>query len=507
MKFKSSLIFNKVLLIIFVICLLEIVNANKRIAEATADLQDLDAVVQGLPERQSSRKTKQALVLSVRKKWTRQRKPSRVKCDSTKLDLDERRARGRVRETLECAKIIHGATPSNINPALDGLWSALVSNSSNKELQNYIESSNSVMSKSVSPIIKKQVKEYESSDDNVSRSVKVLYRGGILSKAKYKEIRSSSSLETKNTKKSKGRVEFMSGVGIPRILPYDKLINFISSLDIGTLHDMSKYCNDLPDSEQVEGKFRDLEDLLLRIAKMYLTIENNFEFEEQLLEWFGEEKGSFKVTLGADGAPFGKESEATAWLISFINVTSHVYCCNDNFLLCGSNCKEDHPAMVRFANDLINTITEIESKVYKDIVEDVNITFKFDLIPSDMKWIAFFAGELNNAAHYFSTFANVNADNKDIVGGTLGNSESDTWQPWNYEHRLEVASKIIDLTETLSHKPITEDTKRKKILQTIRDEKSRQEKIPILGKLVDKCLAEPPICCQSMLCWNQSPFC
>ncbi|KXJ11621.1 hypothetical protein AC249_AIPGENE15220 [Exaiptasia diaphana] len=293
--------------------------------------------------------------------------------------------------------------------------------------------------------------------------MKVLYRGGLISKAKSKEIRSSSSLESKTCKKNKGRVKCMDGVPIPRILPYDKLISCISSLDIGTLFEISDYCYDLPDDEKVDRKYRDLEDLLLRIAKMYLYIEENFDCDEEpLLHWFGNERGTFKVALGADGAPFGKESEATARLISFINVTSHVYCCNDNFLFCGSNCKEDHTAMIRFANDLVSTISEIESKVYKDIVEGVDITFTFELIPSDMKWIAFFAGELNNAAHYFSTFANVNADNRDIVGGTLGNSPSDTWEPWDYDHRLQVANKINELTEKLKSQTITEDTKRKK---------------------------------------------
>lgn len=94
-----------------------------------------------------------------------------------------------------------------------------------------------------------------------------------------------------------------------------------------------------------------------------------------------------------------------------------------------------------------NHISEIESKVYKDVVDGVNISFTFELVPSDMKWIAFFAGELNNAAHYFSTFANVNADDKNLVGGSFGNSPSDTWQPWEYNQRLKVANEknLFDL--------------------------------------------------------------
>ena len=64
------------------------------------------------------------------------------------------------------------------------------------------------------------------------------------------------------------------------------------------------------------------------------------------------------------------------------------------------------------------------------------VQFKFKLVPSDMKWLATFAGELSNAAHNFSSFANVHDGNKYTVNGE---SEEFTWQPWNYNDRLTVA--------------------------------------------------------------------
>ena len=68
--------------------------------------------------------------------------------------------------------------------------------------------------------------------------------------------------------------------------------------------------------------------------------------------------------------------------------------------------------------------------------------FKFKLVPSDMKWLATFAGELSNAAHYFSTFANVHEANKNTVNGSIGEGERFTWQPWKYNDRLSVASRV-----------------------------------------------------------------
>ena len=112
---------------------------------------------------------------------------------------------------MHCAQIVHGATRSNNTPALDGLWSTLVSNCTSKQLQNYIENSESVMTNSVAPAIKTEVNKFESSNDNVTRSVKVLYKGGLISKDKYKEIRLSSLLHKKGGKQRK-KIEFMKGV-------------------------------------------------------------------------------------------------------------------------------------------------------------------------------------------------------------------------------------------------------------------------------------------------------
>ena len=49
------------------------------------------------------------------------------------------------------------------------------------------------------------------------------------------------------------------------------------------------------------------------------------------------------VVVGADGAPFGKDDTVTAYLACFLNPLNRVLSCNDNHLLLGANCEEDHP--------------------------------------------------------------------------------------------------------------------------------------------------------------------
>lgn len=133
--------------------------------------------------------------ISLRKENTRQHNPSLSKLDNSgKLDLEQQRASERMSETIECLSTIHGATKQNLKPALDGAWSALVNKTSDKELASYIENTPKVMTKSVPTIMKKKVKEFEESDANAARSLKLVYSGGLISKSKYKEQRNDSVL-------------------------------------------------------------------------------------------------------------------------------------------------------------------------------------------------------------------------------------------------------------------------------------------------------------------------
>ena len=174
------------------------------------------------------------------------------------------------------------------------------------------------------------------------------------------------------------------------------------------------------------------------MADLYLYLDNH---KANFLTWFGREKGHFLVALGADGAPFGKANEACAWLVCFLNVQEKsVASPDDNFLLCGANCKEDHPSMLVYGRMLKSQITEIESQSF--IVRDQLVKYEFKLVPSDMKWLAKFSGGLSNAAKYPCSFANVLLSELNERGGSLGNDPYNKWKPWSYTFRVEVARKV-----------------------------------------------------------------
>ena len=52
-------------------------------------------------------------------------------------------------------------------------------------------------------------------------------------------------------------------------------------------------------------------------------------------------------------------------------------------------------------------MAEIKGKSLTTTPKCNQIVLKFELIPSDMKWMASHSGELNNCVTYFSSLANV----------------------------------------------------------------------------------------------------
>ena len=87
------------------------------------------------------------------------------------------------------------------------------------------------------------------------------------------------------------------------------------------------------------------------------------------------------MAVGADGAPFGKDDTVTAYLVSFLNLLNRVQSCDDNNLLLGANCEEDHPLMKSYSNHLREEMEQIEEKTLTTEIGE-QVVFKFELIPS-----------------------------------------------------------------------------------------------------------------------------
>ena len=199
---------------------------------------------------------------------------------------------------------------------------------------------------------------------------------------------------------------------------------------------------------------------------MYLTLHE----KDPCLQWFSGEEGVLYVTVVADGATFSKDDTATEYLVSFMNLLQQVQSCNNNHLILGAKCEEDHALMKSYSNHLREEMEKVEGKQLTN-ERGKQVVFKFELIPSDMKWMSSHSGELNNCATYFSPFANVNQTSKRTIGGTIGDPEA-TWQPWDSTKRLVVAERVVKLKSKLRD-PMGKQ--RNEVTKFIAQNKSRQE--------------------------------
>ena len=207
--------------------------------------------------------------------------------------VNPRTARKRKHETIESCSEIHGATESEKRPCLDSMWVTLVNTASSKQLKNYFVSSKKAK-KIIPSLMNIAVTDFEESSDNSIQSVKVLYCKGLLSKEKYKSVRQTLCMKSNENTARRCSIKF-SGVRVPKILTYEKVISFLKSVDVGTVKDVkSELCLNLEEDDQVEGAYRELEEFLLELADLYIHVDRTLGKEESFLLHFNVAPYKFK---------------------------------------------------------------------------------------------------------------------------------------------------------------------------------------------------------------------
>ena len=101
--------------------------------------------------------------------------------------------------------------------------------------------------------------------------------------------------------------------------------------------------------------------------------------------------------------------------------------------------------MRRFLDDMRNLEREVNTITVND--KNVKVEFKLNELPNDMKMLCFLAGELSNAATYFTTFANVNRKDAMDIKKSFGTNKTSSWKTFTYESRVEVAKKVEKFKE------------------------------------------------------------
>ena len=95
------------------------------------------------------------------------------------------------------------------------------------------------------------------------------------------------------------------GIKINALVEYGKLMKYLNQINMGELKNLkADFCSRSDDDdENIEGACKDLDYLLPIMAELYLFLHSEVLID---LNWFGNE-GLFEVSIGPDGAPFGKD--------------------------------------------------------------------------------------------------------------------------------------------------------------------------------------------------------
>ena len=104
----------------------------------------------------------------------------------------------------------------------------------------------------------------------------------------------------------------------------------------------------------------------------------------------------FLIAIGGDEAP----QSGTSFLVSFLNIGKRVASSSGNFLLFRANVKDNGVVVRRYISFKLSQLKTLENEVYTVNVQgkEYFIQFKVELLPNDMKSLAFLGGESTNAA-------------------------------------------------------------------------------------------------------------
>ena len=139
-----------------------------------------------------------------------------------------------------------------------------------------------------------------------------------------------------------------------------------------------------------------------------------------------------------------------------MNIGSHITSESENFLLAGANCSESHLCLQRYAKKLVHDMNIIANEDYQ--INGLNVKFSFELLPSDMKWVASMWGNCRILPS-ISLHLAMCVKRQATVNGSLGKGDHNTWQPWSYQKRLEVAAKVAERKQQLKGSTYAESTK------------------------------------------------
>ena len=188
--------------------------------------------------------------------------------------------------------------------------------------------------------------------------------------------------------------------GIPGLAPYKDVAKKNRSVDSGTLFSINpEFTQDLDGEDCGDGMYRCLITFLPNLAQFYLNVNNltvdklKFDFD---YTFKNDSSYIFLIAIGGEEPP----QSGISFLVLFLNIGKRVASSSENFLIFGTNVKENGVVVRRYIWFMLSQLKTLENEVYTANVQvkEYFIEFQVELLPNNMKLQAFLGEELTNAA-------------------------------------------------------------------------------------------------------------
>ena len=248
----------------------------------------------------------------------------------------------------------------------------------------------------------------------------------------------------------------------------------MKQLDLGDIHTIPGYC----------GVFRSVTALTTMIIDLHLRSEPL----RKKLHWFNGVENHFVVEFSDDGAPESKEETMCIGSLTMWNFGKRVRSRAFHYPIHTITAKEKDNAVSNLWEQHTEEMLILEGNVFHINNEKVTVEYQ----PSaDQAWQFWANNELTQSATYPSMFAKVHKCELTVIGGTLGNSETDTWAIPTAESRERDLKKLNVYRKQLDEKNLSYDNYHKKELLFMAENSLQQIGEPRIGVYANLHRPEP----------------
>lgn len=146
----------------------------------------------------------------------------------------ESSSKQRRQETIKAACAIHGGSLDGTVPATIGMVETLEKKCKEKDVLAAMGKCRKIRNKVLPKIYKEDLVQFESSNENMLRSIAVYYSSGIMGRDKYRSVYKASLYRKVSKKKRAVRIK-VENCPTPKLVPYHRLMSYIKFIEVGKL--------------------------------------------------------------------------------------------------------------------------------------------------------------------------------------------------------------------------------------------------------------------------------